>query len=139
MAADAGRGEGHGPNGKKQPYWIHRQDGAAFWLGGLWDHWIAPDGSELQTCCILTNTPQCPAASDPRPHAGGDPGWMGRGLVVAGRSSRAAGAGGADGPRGIPPVERRFLSTGSDLQTRFGHRLMNRSPSLRHSIPKLLF
>jgi putative SOS response-associated peptidase YedK len=50
-------GEGHGPKGKKQPYWIRRQDGAPFWLGGLWDHWIAPDGSELQTCCILTTTP----------------------------------------------------------------------------------
>ncbi|WP_094556900.1 SOS response-associated peptidase [Synechococcus sp. 1G10] len=42
---------------QKQPYWIRRQDGAAFWLGGLWDHWIAPDGTELQTCCILTTTP----------------------------------------------------------------------------------
>jgi len=26
-------------------------------LGGLWDHWIGPDGSELQICCILTTTP----------------------------------------------------------------------------------
>ncbi|MGB5241401.1 MAG: SOS response-associated peptidase, partial [Prochlorococcaceae cyanobacterium] len=24
-------GEGHGPKGKKQPYWIRRQDGAPFW------------------------------------------------------------------------------------------------------------
>lgn len=26
-------------------------------MGGLWDHWIGPDGSELQICCILTTTP----------------------------------------------------------------------------------
>ncbi len=26
-------------------------------MGGLWDHWIGPDGSELQIFCILTTTP----------------------------------------------------------------------------------
>jgi putative SOS response-associated peptidase YedK len=42
---------------QKQPYWIRRQDGGLFWLAGLWDRWLAPDGSELDTCCILTTTP----------------------------------------------------------------------------------
>ncbi len=50
-------GNGHGPKGKQQPYWIRRQDGGPFWLGGLWVHWSRPDGSELQTCCILATTP----------------------------------------------------------------------------------
>lgn len=42
---------------RKQPYWIRRQDHGLFWLGGLWDSWLAPDGITLETCCILTTTP----------------------------------------------------------------------------------
>lgn len=36
---------------------IRRRDGAPFWLGGLWDRWIGPDGSELVSCCVLTTAP----------------------------------------------------------------------------------
>ena len=31
--------------------------GVAFWLAGLWDRWIGSDGSELETCCVLTTAP----------------------------------------------------------------------------------
>nr|WP_231594728.1 SOS response-associated peptidase [Synechococcus sp. CBW1107] len=41
---------------RKHPYWIRRQNHGHFWLGGLWDRWSSPDGSSLETCCILTTT-----------------------------------------------------------------------------------
>jgi putative SOS response-associated peptidase YedK len=28
-----------------------------FWLGGLWERWIGADGSELESCCVLTTRP----------------------------------------------------------------------------------
>ena len=37
--------------------WIRRRDRELFWLAGLWDRWIGPDGSELETCCVLTTAP----------------------------------------------------------------------------------
>jgi len=36
---------------------IARADGAPFWLAGLWERWIGPDGSELESCCVLTTRP----------------------------------------------------------------------------------
>lgn len=36
---------------------IGRSSGAPFWLGGLWDRWIGADGSELESCCVLTTAP----------------------------------------------------------------------------------
>ena len=38
-------------------YRIHRRDGALFWLAGIWDRWIGPDGSEVESCCVLTTAP----------------------------------------------------------------------------------
>ena len=130
-------GEGHGPKGKKQPYWIRRQDGAPFWLGGLWDHWIGPDGSELQTCCILTTTPNAllRPIHDRMPvviNDGWEEAWL---LPEASTELRGLEA---LMPRGIPPAGRRFQSTGCDLQTCSGYRWMKRCPTLRYSIPKLL-
>lgn len=36
---------------------IARADGAPFWLGGLWERWLGADGSQLDSCCILTTRP----------------------------------------------------------------------------------
>ena len=35
-------------------YQIGRNDQAIFWLAGLWDRWVGPDGSEVETCCVIT-------------------------------------------------------------------------------------
>jgi putative SOS response-associated peptidase YedK len=36
---------------------IHRGDRGLFWLAGLWDRWIGADGSEVESCCVLTTAP----------------------------------------------------------------------------------
>ena len=36
---------------------ISRQDSQMFWLGGLWNRWTSKDGSELESCCVLTTEP----------------------------------------------------------------------------------
>ena len=36
---------------------IRRVDGQPFWLAGLWERWLGSDGSEVDTCAILTTTP----------------------------------------------------------------------------------
>ncbi len=35
---------------------IARKDSRSFWLGGIWSRWMSPDGSELETCCVLTTS-----------------------------------------------------------------------------------
>ena len=42
---------------KKVPMYIHLEDNAVFGFAGLWEVWQSPDGSELQTCTILTAEP----------------------------------------------------------------------------------
>lgn len=44
-------------SGKKQPVFIQAQDGGLLGLAGLWETWHAADGSELDSCTILTTTP----------------------------------------------------------------------------------
>ncbi len=36
---------------------IRRKDSKTFWLGGIWNRWISPDGSELESCCVITTKP----------------------------------------------------------------------------------
>lgn len=45
LPADAFQEKGHQ---------LQRRDGALFWLAGVWDRWIGPDGSEVDSCCVLT-------------------------------------------------------------------------------------
>jgi len=33
---------------------IQRLDGQLFWLAGIWDRWIGSDGSEVESCCVIT-------------------------------------------------------------------------------------
>ncbi len=35
-------------------YRISRKDEQPFWLGGIWNRWMSPDGSEIESCCVLT-------------------------------------------------------------------------------------
>tara|TARA_B100001029_G_C14983445_1_gene407475 strand:- start:181 stop:819 length:639 start_codon:yes stop_codon:yes gene_type:complete len=36
---------------------ISRKDSQIFWLGGLWNRWMSQEGSELESCCVLTTEP----------------------------------------------------------------------------------
>lgn len=40
--------------GPKQPWFIRRKDGAPFAMAALWEHWMDPHGSELDTCAVVT-------------------------------------------------------------------------------------
>lgn len=44
-------------NGGKQPVRIQMRDGRPFAIAGLWEHWISPDGSEIDSCTLLTTEP----------------------------------------------------------------------------------
>ena len=35
-------------------YRIRKESYGTFWLGGIWSKWSSPDGTELESCCILT-------------------------------------------------------------------------------------
>jgi putative SOS response-associated peptidase YedK len=41
----------------KQPYCFEVDEGALFAFAGLWDRWIDPSGHTVETCSILTTTP----------------------------------------------------------------------------------
>lgn len=37
-----------------QPYRIYRQDGQPFFMAGIWEIWSGADGSEIESCAIIT-------------------------------------------------------------------------------------
>jgi putative SOS response-associated peptidase YedK len=41
----------------KQPYCFEVAEGEVFALAGLWDEWTSPDGEVIESCTILTTTP----------------------------------------------------------------------------------
>lgn len=40
--------------GKKKPYYIQKHDRRLMAFAGIWEHWMGPDGSELETAAIIT-------------------------------------------------------------------------------------
>ncbi|MGH2538651.1 MAG: SOS response-associated peptidase [Candidatus Promineifilaceae bacterium] len=44
-------------NGAKQPMRVQMKDGRPFAMAGLWERWQSPDGSEIESCTILTTEP----------------------------------------------------------------------------------
>lgn len=45
-----------GPKRARQPHWIHRGDGAAFLLAGLYEAWTPPEGPPRTTFTVLTTS-----------------------------------------------------------------------------------
>lgn len=41
----------------KVPYLIRLESGEPFGFAGLWEHWSAPDGSEVKSCTVITTEP----------------------------------------------------------------------------------
>ena len=41
----------------KQPFYIHRADGRPMALAALWERWKGPDGTKLESCTVLTTSP----------------------------------------------------------------------------------
>ena len=39
---------------EKQPYFIYMADKSPMALAGIWEHWVSPDGTQLETFSILT-------------------------------------------------------------------------------------
>ena len=44
-------------NGRKQPVRITMKDGGLFAIAGLWEKWLSKDGSEIESCTLLTTEP----------------------------------------------------------------------------------
>ena len=41
----------------EKDYRISRKDSKPFWLAGIWNRWMSKEGSELESCCVLTTEP----------------------------------------------------------------------------------
>ncbi|WP_320677590.1 SOS response-associated peptidase [Prochlorococcus sp. MIT 1300] len=38
-------------------YRFRKKNSQTFWLAGIWNRWMSPEGSELESCCVLTTQP----------------------------------------------------------------------------------
>ena len=47
----------------KQPFCFEVNGGELFAFAGIWDHWRDPSGKALETCSILTTTPNAVTAA----------------------------------------------------------------------------
>jgi len=48
---------------RKQPWLLHRRDGRPFGMAGLWARWADPAAGDLDSCTIITTTPNEVAAA----------------------------------------------------------------------------
>jgi len=49
--------------GLKQPYLIRRRDRGMMAFAGIWERWHAADGSQLESCCIVTTQANAPLSA----------------------------------------------------------------------------
>jgi putative SOS response-associated peptidase YedK len=47
-------------DGKSQPFFVRRGDGAPFALAGVWERWVSGDGEVVESCAILTQPARPP-------------------------------------------------------------------------------
>lgn len=48
--------------GKKQAWFVHKPDHGIFAFGGIWEHWMHANGSELESAAMLTSDPGLPVS-----------------------------------------------------------------------------
>lgn len=56
IAAD-GFYEWHHAGKAKQPIYLHLKNGAVFAFAGLWESWLSPEGNPVESCTIITTSP----------------------------------------------------------------------------------
>ena len=50
-------------DGKKKPYFIHRNDNKQLLIAGIWENWTSPMGEQIKSCSLLTTSATSPIDS----------------------------------------------------------------------------